>query len=132
MLVEAGCDRAIMLDLVEEPLDEVAAFVGARAEHGRVGAMVERPDVCGRTLGGDHGAQGVAVVAAISEHDALARQRGEHVLGTLAVVRLPLGQLERDWETARIDERMDFGRKPAAGTAHATTSAAFFSPLAAC
>jgi hypothetical protein len=27
---------------------------------------------------------------------------------------------------------VDFGRKPAAGTAHATTSAAFFSPLAAC
>jgi hypothetical protein len=27
---------------------------------------------------------------------------------------------------------MDFGRKPAAGTAHATASATFFSPLAAC
>lgn len=99
MLVEAGCDGTVVLDLVEEPLDEVAAFVGAWAEHGRVGAMVERPDVCGRALGGDHGAQRVAVVAAIGEHDTLARQRPEHVLGTLAVVRLPLSQLQRDRET---------------------------------
>ena len=93
MLVEAGCDRAVMLDLVEEPLDEVAALVGTRAECGRVGAMVERPDVCDRTLGGDHGAQSVAVVAAIREYDTLARQRPEHVLGALAVVGLPLGKL---------------------------------------
>jgi hypothetical protein len=27
---------------------------------------------------------------------------------------------------------VDLGRKPAAGTSHATTAAAFFSPLAAC
>jgi len=93
VLVEAGCDRAVMLDLVEEPLDEVAALVGARTECGRVGAMVERPDVCGRTLGGDHGAQSIAVVAAVSEYDTLARQCREHILGALAVVRLPPGKL---------------------------------------
>ena len=92
----------------------------------------ERADVGGRTLGGDHGAQSVAVVAAISQQDALARQSAEQISGALAVVRLALGQLERDREAAGVDERVDFGRKPAAGTAHATTSTTFFSPLAAC
>jgi hypothetical protein len=41
-------------------------------------------------------------------------------------VRLALGQLERDREAAGVDERVDFGRKPAAGTAHATASTTFF------
>ena len=132
MLVEAGCDSAIVLEFVEEPFDEVAAFIGARAELGRIGAMVEGANVGGCTLGRDFGAQGVAVVAAIGKHDAFARQRAKHVFGALAVVRLPLGQLQRDREPARIDERVDFGRKPAAGTAHATASTTFFSPLAAC
>lgn len=132
VLVEARCNGSVVLELVEEPLDEVAAPVDARTERGRVGAMAERANVCGRALGRDPGAQRIAVVAAIGEHDALARQRTKHVLGAAAVVCLPLGQLQCDGEPARIDERVDFGRKPTAGTAHATTSAAFFSPLAAC
>ncbi len=132
MLVEAGGDGSVMFDLVEEPLDEVAALVEARAEFGTLEAMVKWPDVGGCTLRRDHGTQCVAVVAAIGEQSALARQEAEHVHGTPAVVRLPFGELQRDREAARIDERVDLGRKPAAGTAHATTSTAFFSPFAAC
>ena len=132
MIVEAGGDGAVMLDLVEKALDEVATLVEARAEGGRIDAMVERSDVGGGALGGNHRAQRIAVVAAIGQHDAFARQCAKHVLGALAVVRLPLAQLERDREAASVDERVDLGRKPAAGTAHATTSTAFFSPLAAC
>lgn len=132
MLVEAGGDGAVMLDLVEEALDEVTALVQPRAEGGRIGAMIERPDVGGGALGGDHGAQRVAVVAAIGEQDALARQHAKHIHGALAVMRLSFGELQRNREATRIDERVDLGRKPAAGTAHATTSVAFFSPLAAC
>lgn len=94
--------------------------------------MVERADVGSGALGGNHGAQRIAVVASVSQHDTFARQRGKHVLGAFAVVCLPLGELQGDREAARIDERVDFGREPAAGTAHATASTAFFSPLAAC
>ncbi len=132
MLVEAGGDGAIVLDLVEEALDEVAAFVEARTEGRWIYTLVERADVGPCTPADNLGAQRVAVVAAVSQQDAFARQRVEHVHGALAVVRLSFGELQRDRETARIDERVDLGRKPAAGTAHATTSAAFFSPLAAC
>lgn len=35
-------------------------------------------------------------------------------------------------EAVAIDHHVDLGRKPAAGAAHATTSAAFFSLFAAC
>ena len=132
MLVEAGGDGPVMLDLVEEPFDEIAPLVEARAEFGTLEAMVERPDVSDRALHRDQGPQRVAVVAAVSEHDALARQQAEHILGAFAVVGLSFGELQRDREAVRIDERVDLGRKPAAGTAHATTSTAFFSPLAAC
>jgi len=132
VFVEAGGDGAIMLDLVEEPLDEVTAFVDPRAEGGRIDAMIEGADVGDGPSLGDHGAQRVAVIAAVGHDEAIARERAEHVLGALAVVGLTLGQLQRDRETAGVDKGVDFGRKPAAGTAHATTSAAFFSPLAAC
>jgi len=132
VLVEAGGDGAVMLDLVEEALDEVAPLVEARAESGRIEAMVERSDVGGGALGGNHRAQRIAVVAAIGQQDAFARQCAKHVQGALAVVGLALGQLERDREAAGVDERVDLGRKPAAGAAHATTATAFFSPLAAC
>ena len=96
MLVKAGGDGAVMLDLVEKALDEVATLVEARTEGGRIDAMVERSDVGGGALGGNHRAQRIAVVAAIGQHDAFARQCAKHVLGALAVVRLPLAQLERD------------------------------------
>ena len=132
MLFEAGCDGAVMLEFVEEPFDQVAAFVEARAEGWRVDAMTERSDIGCCALGDDHGAQSIAVVTAIRQKDALARQSAEHVFAPLAVVRLALGQLERDREAAGVDERVDFGRKPAAGTAHATASTTFFSPVAAC
>lgn len=132
MLVVAGCDGTVMLDPVEEPLDFIAEFVDTRAEGGRVDAMIERANVRISAAFGDLGAEGVAVVAAISQQDAVRPERAEHLDAGRAVVRLACGQLERDREAMAVDDRMDLGRKPAAGAAHAITSAAFFSPLAAC
>ena len=132
MLVVAGCDGAEMLDPVEEPFDPVAQLVDARAERGRIGAVIERADVGIGSLACDLGAQCVAVVAPVGEQNAVGLERIEDVLAALAVVRLALGQLERDREAVAVDDRVDLGRKPAAGAAHAITSATFFSPLAAC
>ena len=132
MLVEAGRDGAKMLDAVEEPLDAIAMLVDARAESGRIGAMVERPNVRQRAGVGDFRPEPLAVITAIGQQDAVWAKQSEHVLAGLSVVRLPLGQLEEDREPVRVDNRVDLGRKPAAGTSHATTMAAFFSPLAAC
>ena len=102
------------------------------AEGGRVGAMVQRTNVSRRTLGRNLCPECIAVVAAIRQQDALARKRAQHVLAALTVVGLAFRQFERDREPVGIDDGVDFGRKPAAGTPHATTTAAFFSPLAAC
>ena len=132
MLVVAGGDSAIMLDAIKEPLNPVAEFVGARAEGWGVEPMVERADIGIGAPVRDLGAQSIAVVAAIGEQNTVCTERAEHIFAGLAVVRLAFGQLERDREAVAVDDRVDFGRKPAAGTAHATAFAAFFSPLAAC
>ena len=132
MLVEAGGDGAKVLDAIEEALDAVAQPVQALMECGRMLAVVERADVGVCALGFDPIPQGIAIIAAIGEQYRLRRQAGKHVLAALAVVRLALGQLDEDRQAVRIDERVDLGREPAAGTSHATAATAFFSPLAAC
>ena len=121
-----------MLDAIVEALDLVAQFVDERAEGGRVDAMIERANVGIGPALCDLGAQSIAVVAAISQQNAIRSKRAEHLGADRSVVRLPLGQLERDREAVAVDDRVDLGRKPAAGAAHAITSATFFSPLAAC
>jgi len=132
VLVEARRDGPEMLELVEEALDAVAQPVDGRAERRRVGAMIERADVGIGSPVRDPGAQRVAVVAAIGEQDAVRPERTQHVLATLSVVRLAFGQLQRDGEPVAVDERVDLGRKPAAGTSHATAEPPFLPPLAAC
>lgn len=121
-----------MLDPIEEPLDAVAQLVGALVEDGLRRAVVEGADVGSRALRRDPGSERVAVIAAISQQHALARQSDEHIFATPAVVGLTFRQLDRDREAVAIDDRVDLGRKPAAGTSHATTAFAFFSPFAAC
>ena len=121
-----------MLDAIEEALDLVAEFVDARTEGGRVDAAIERANVGIGPALSDLGTQSVAVVASISQQNAIRSKRAEHLGAYRSVVCLPLGQLERDREAVAVDDRVDLGRKPAAGAAHATTSTAFFSPLAAC
>ena len=132
MLVEAGGDGSEMLEPVEEPLDAITLLVDACAEGGRIGAMVEGSDV-GKGAGvGDLRSQHIAVVAAIRKQNAIGTEQPEHALSRPPVVSLAFGQLQEDREAVRVDDRVDLGRKPAAGTSHATTAAAFFSPLAAC
>ncbi len=132
MFVIACGNGTIMLDFVEEALDEIAALVSARTERRRVEPVIEWANVGDGALGCDLGAERVTVVAAIGQQDAFARQCHEHVLGAFAVVGLAFRQLQRDREPERVDKGVDFGRKPTAGAAHATTSTAFFSPFAAC
>ena len=121
-----------MLDAVEEPFDAVAQLIGAFVEGGLRRAMVEGADVGRRALRRDPGSERVTVVAAIRQQDAIGTEQPEHFLASPSVVSLAFGQLEEDREPVRVDDRVDFGRKPAAGAPHATTVAAFFSPLAAC
>ena len=121
-----------MLDAIEEPLDLVAEFIDARAEGWWIDAMAERSDIGVGATFGNFCPQGIAVVAAIGQQDAVRSERAKHLGPGRAVVGLSFSQLERDREAVAVDDSVDLGRKPAAGTAHATTSATFFSPFAAC
>ena len=132
MPVEAGRNGAVMFDPVEEALDPVAQLVGSRTEGWRIDAMTDGTDIRIRTLIRDQGPQRIGIVATICEQQAVFAERTQHIVGAGAVVSLAFRQLDVDREPVRIDERVDFGREPAAGTAHATAAAAFFSPLAAC
>lgn len=132
MLVEAGGYGSKMLDPVEEPLDAVSMLVDACAESGRICPMVERPDVRQRAGVGDLRSERVAVVATIRQQNAVRTEQPEHALSRPPVVSLAFCQLEEDREAVRVDDRVDLGRKPAAGASHAMTATAFFSPLAAC
>ena len=132
MFVEAGGDGSKMLDPVEEAFDAIAVLVDACAEGWGIDATVEGPDVRKGANVRDLRPQRVTVVAAIRQQDAIGSEQPEHVLARPSVVSLSFGQLEEDREAVRVDDRVDFGRKPAAGAPHATTSAAFFSPFAAC
>lgn len=132
MLVEAGRDGSEVFDTVEEPLDLVAHSVDASTECRFLDPVIERPNVGECTLCRDLFAKRIAIVAAISEHDAVLRQVFQHAGATRPIVGLALGQLQRDREAAGVDERMDLGRKPAAGASHATISSTFFSLFAAC
>ena len=87
MVVVTRGNGAIVLVLVEEAFDEVATLEGARAERGRIEPMVEWTDIGYRALGSDFDMERVAVVAAIGQQDASARQRPEHVLGAFAVAQ---------------------------------------------
>lgn len=121
-----------MLDPVEKALDPVAELVGSRTERRGIDAVADGADIRIRTLIRDQGPQRIGIVATVGEQQAVLAKPAQHIVSARAVVSLAFRQLDVDRETVRVDERVDFGREPAAGTAHATASAAFFSPLAAC
>ena len=132
MAVEACCDGPVVLELVEDALDPVAQLVREGAENRWINAVRSRPDICVTALICDLLAQGIAIIAPIGEQQAVFANSTQHLSCRRSVVGLPLGQFDLDREAVRIDERVDLGRKPTAGTSHATAAATFFSPFAAC
>ena len=103
-----------MLQLGEEPLDQVALAVEASAE-----ARLPAPVALGRDVGRsalvlDQLADAVSVVGLVRQHDGARAEMVEQRVCDLAVMRLPGGQAEPDRETLRVDDDVDLGREPAA------------------
>ena len=132
MLVVAGRDASERLELVEEPLDEVALLVEEGAEREGSGAVGFRFHVGPGAAGGETGAQGVGVVGAISEQDLAGADVGHELHCRRGVVGLPLGQLQRDWQAVGVDQGVDLGGQATPRTAHATGSVMLFWALEAC
>ena len=130
-LVVARRDGPVLLEFAEEALDEVAlaiegkigfaglAAIGFRRDDGRDAALSERRD------------QRVGVIALVGEECVrldLIEQR--HRL--CDVVRLPRRQRQRHGVAERIDDGVNLGRQPAAGTADGLVLAIFFWAPALC
>jgi len=129
---EARCDSAKVFELREEPFDEISHLIHPGTEGWLLFAIAQRPDVRERTLIGKPLADCIAVVGTVGEQNGSITDTVQHCLEGFAIVGLAGGQLERDWEAVAIDDRVDLGRVPAAGTAHAIAEPPFLSPLAPC
>jgi hypothetical protein len=104
-----------VLQLGEEPLDEVALAVEPLAEARLPAPVALRRDIGRRALILDQLADAIGVVGLVGQHDGSRAEMIEEAIGDLAAVRLPSGQAEPDREALGIDDDVDFGRKPASG-----------------
>ena len=103
-----------MLQLGEEPLDEVTFAVEPLAEAGLPLAVALRRDVGCRAMLLDQLADAVSIVGLVGQHDSARAEMIEQRVGDLPIVRLPCDQAEPDREALRVDDDVDLGREPAA------------------
>src|SRR5271166_4474123 len=130
-LIVAGGESAVLLELVEEALDEIAltvegeigfarlAAIGFRGDDGRDATLLERLD------------QRVGVIALIGENGFgldLVEQR--HRLCDIG--RLARRERQRHGVAERIDDGVDLGRQSATGSADGLIFAFFFLAPALC
>ena len=132
MLVVAGCDASELFDPVEEPLHEVALPIDPARENERALSVGLRRYVGPSPSLGGLGPDGIAVVALIGQQDISLTEFVRQRIGLGAVGDLPTGQTEADGAALGVDERVDFARKPATGTSHATIVSSPLFPVAAC
>ncbi len=131
VLFVACGDAPEVLDLVEETLDPVAAFVEHRAEAGFPATMDHGRDVGGGSRSFDLAAQPVGIVSFVGEHDRALVQMAEQSLCNRTVAGLAGRQNEFERQAARVGQHMNLGRQSAPGAAHTAIRVAFFE-LAAC
>ena len=85
-------------------------------------AAGQRLDVGERALLEQALAEHVAVVGAVCEQDLAGFKAAQHVGGAAAIVSLPFGELQDDWQAVGIDEGVDLGGQPASRAPHALGS----------
>lgn len=120
-----------MLQLGEEPLDQVALTVKPLAEARLPFAVALRRDIRRGALILDHFADSVGVVGLVGQHDGARTKVVEQLIGDLPVVGLPGGQAKPDREALGVDNDVDLGREPASGATETMIWTPFFA-VAAC
>ena len=124
--VVSGGDGTEMLEFVEEPFDQITPAIEPFVEGRQVHPVRHKSDVGSGATRGKVLTQGVAVVGAVGQQNIATAECAEHILRATSVMGLAFGELEDDWQTAGVNERVDFRRQPTARTAHATGSRFFF------
>ena len=130
-LVVAGGDATEVLQLGEEPFDQIALTIELLTE-----ARLPFPIGFGRDVGRsalflDQRADAISIVGLVGEHDHVRPKVVEQIVRDLAIMCLPSGQAEPDREALRIDDRVDFGRESASGATETMISIPLFA-VAAC
>jgi hypothetical protein len=103
-----------VLQLREEPLDQVALAIKALAEAGLPLPVALSRNVRRGALVLDQFANAVSIIGLVGQDDGMRAKVVEQGVGDLAVVRLSCGQPEPDRETLRVDDDVDLGREPTA------------------
>src|SRR5215204_2573823 len=122
VLFVAGCDGAVVFELREKALDEIALAVEPRTEGERPLAAPHWSDVHPCAAIGEGLAQPIAVVSAVGEQDLALAQSLQHVGGARAVMGLALGELQRDGQAVGVDKGVDLRGQPAPRAPHALGS----------
>jgi hypothetical protein len=107
-------DAAEVLQLGEEPLDQIALAVEPLAEAGLPAPVALGRDVRGGTLLLNQFTDAVGIVGLVRQHDGARAKMVKQCVGDLPVMRLSCRQAEPDREALRVDNDMDLGREPAA------------------
>ena len=103
-----------MLQLGEEPLDEVALAIEPFAEAGFPAPVALGRDVGRGALVLDQLADTVGIIGLVRENNSVRPETVKQLVGDLPVVCLSCRQAEPDEEALRVDDDVDLGRVPAA------------------
>ena len=120
-----------MLQLAEEPLDEVALAVEPFADGSLASAIGFWRDVGCGTLAFDQGAEAIGIIGLVGDEDRAWTQAIEQRVCSGCVMGIACGEAEPDRQSFGIDKRMDFGCQPAPRATETMISTPLFA-VAAC
>lgn len=120
-----------MLQLGEEPLDQVALAVEALTEARLPLSVALGRDVGRSALILDQLTDAIGIIGLVRQHNGAQAEMIEQAVGDLAVMRLASGQAEPDREALRVDDDVDFGREPTSAATETMIWTPFFA-VAAC
>ncbi len=129
-LVVSGSDAPELLELIEEPLDQITLTVELFAERIQRLSIGFVWDVGCRSLRFDLGADPIGIVTLVGKHNGSAFEILQQIGSSGRIVVLARRDQEVERPALFVDERMDFRGEPASATTHATISTPFFAPAA--
>ena len=102
-----------MLELAEEPLDQIALAIEPLAEAWFPFAIGFGRNVGDRALGLDEVADAIGIIGFVREYDGALIETVEQMICRWPIMRLICCQAEPDREPLRVDDCVDFGREAA-------------------
>src|SRR5258708_17312062 len=110
-LVISGRDTSTLLDLVEEPLDEIARTIQIRAEADRVFAISLRRNVCPCPFLSGKLPDPIRVVPTVREQHRLRKQGAEESRTQPIVMRFAGREREMDRQAIGVHHRVNLARQ---------------------